>query len=456
MENPAAATREELIAIIEALMARVAELEEEIGRLRGGKGGGRALALKPSRPERESKPRKHRGRAFVRRKEQPDEVVRHVVERCPDCGRSLHGGWEHDRRQVIEVVLQRRVVDHVIWARRCGVCRRRWLAKPSASELGAQGKRRFGASVQSLVTTLHIGCRVPMRMIGQLMWELFGLRVSDGEVVKLLDGVKQAGEPELEGLRKQVRTSPAVCGDETGWRQDGDNGYLWGFFTEGARYFEYRKSRSAQVPKEILGEDFGGVVTCDFYGGYNKLGVLQRCWFHLLNDAKELAELNADRPEVVGWVESLQALYQEAKAVASACTELPADCRVRRKERRRLEKLAAQLARPYVARQSRHGGPQGLAAKHPDAPQRVLAHRIVKHLHELFVFVIDPAVPATNNLAERSLRPAVIARKISGGTRSPKGSQTRMGLMSLLGSWRAQGKGQLQGCRELLLSTRAP
>jgi len=316
------------------------------------------------------------------------------------------------------------------------------LPKPSASELGAQGKRRFGASVQSLVATLHIGCRVPMRMIGKLMWELFGLRVSDGEVVKLLDGVKQAGEPELEGLRKQVRTSPAVCGDETGWRQDGDNGYLWGFFTEQARYFEYRKSRSAQVPKEILGEDFGGVVTCDFYGGYNKLGVLQRCWFHLLNDAKELAELNADRPEVVGWVESLQALYQEAKAVASACTELPADSRVRRKERRRLEKLAAQLARPY--------------AKNPDAPQRVLAHRILKHLPELFVFVTDPAVPATNNLAERSLRPAVIARKISGGTRSPKGSQTRMGLMSILGTWAAQGKGQLQGCRELLLSTRAP
>jgi hypothetical protein len=184
------------------------------------------------------------------------------------------------------------------------------------------------------------------------------------------------------------------------------------------------------------------VVTCDFYGGYNKLGVLQRCWFHLLKDARELAELNADRPEVGLWVESLQALYQEAKACCLALGESPADCRVRRKERRRLEKLAAQLPRPY--------------AKNPDASQRVLAHRILKHLHELFVFVTDSAVPATNNLAERSLRPAVIARKISGGTRSPKGSATRMGLMSLLGTWAAQGKGQLQGCRELLLPTPAP
>jgi len=443
VENLAAASKEELIGIIEALLARVAELEEEVRRLRGGKGSGSALAVKPSRPEREKKERKRREGAFVRRREEkPDEVRRHVVESCPDCGRRLEGGWAHGRRQVIEVVFQTRVVEHVLVARRCGVCRKRWLPKLEARELGVQGQRRFGASVQSLVATLHIGCRVPMRMIGKLMWELFELRVSDGEVVKLLDGLKGAGEPEISRLQEGVRSAEAVCADETGWRQDGENGYLWGFFTAGARFFEYRKSRSAQVPKEILGEDFGGVVTCDFYAAYNWLGLLQRCWFHLLKDAKELAELNADRPEVVGWVESLQALYQEAKAVASACTELPADCRVRRKERRRLEKLAAQLARPY--------------AKHPDAPQRVLAHRILKHLPELFVFVTDPAVPATNNLAERSLRPAVIARKISGGTRSPKGSATRMGLMSLLGTWAAQGKGQLQGCRELLLSTRAP
>jgi hypothetical protein len=343
---------------------------------------------------------------------------------------------------VIEVVLQRRVVDHVIWARRCGVCRKRWLAKPSARELGVQGKRRFGASVQSLVATLHIGCRMPIKMIPQLMREMCGLHLSEGGVVGLLDGVREAGEPRLQQLLADIRASSSVCADETGWRQNGENGYLWGFFTAGERCFEYRKSRAALVPEEILGEDFGGTITCDFYAAYNKLGVLQRCWFHLLKDAKELAEINADRPQVVGWVQSLQVLYQEAKACGLALGELPANGRARRQTRRRLEQLAARLARPY--------------AKNPNAPQRVLAHRIMKHLPELFVFISDPAVPATNNLAERSLRPAVIARKISGGTRSPKGSATRMGLMSLLGTWAAQGKGQLQGCRELLLSTRAP
>lgn len=439
MERLDTATREELIAIIEGLVAKVTELEEENRRLRAGKGGGTPLAPKPSRPAKEKKKRKHRDRAFVRRREAPDEVRYHAVESCPDGGRELCGGWEHRRRQVIQIVPpQVRVIDHVIMARRCGGCGRRWLPPLTGEGIQAQGQRRFGVSVQALVATLHIGCRIPLGMIRRLLRELCGLRISDGEVVALLEGTKAAGEEGLAQLLEAVRGSPAVCGDETGWRQGGENGYLWTFATPTIRYFLYRKSRSGQVPKEVLGEEFRGVVACDFYGGYNKVGLLQRCWFHLLKDAKALAELNADRPEVVAWVEALRALYEEAKATARACAELPADHRVRHKQRRRLEKLAVQLARPY--------------AKDPDAPPRLLAQRIMKHLHELFVFISDPAVPATNNLAERSLRPAVVARKISGGTRSPKGSDTKMGLMSLFGTWAVQHKPLLESCRQLLLT----
>ena len=85
-----------------------------------------------------------------------------------------------------------------------------------------------------------------------------------------------------------------------------------------------------------------------------------------------------------------------------------------------------------------------------DAPQRVLCERITKHLRELFVFVEDPAVPATNNAAERSLRHLVTARTISGGTRSPAGTATKMTLASLFGTWRLQGLDPLAECRALL------
>jgi hypothetical protein len=375
----------------------------------------------------------------VRRREAPDEIRYHALECCPECGRKLEGGWEHCRRQTIQIPLTpAQVLDHVIVGRWCGVCQRRWLPKLTDRDLGVQGKRRLGVSVQALVATLHLAGRLPIKMIRRLLRELFGLRVSDGEVVELLDGVAAAGKSQLRQLLEQVRGSPAVCGDETGWRQEGENGYLWTFATPTVRYFVYRKSRAGAVPKEVLGKDFGGVVICDFSAGYNQLGVLQRCWFHLLQDAQALAEINADRPEVVAWVEALRALYDEAKTWAWACRELPAEARPRHQQRRRLERAATVLARPY--------------AKDAEAPQRLLAQRLLKHRPELFVFISDPAVPATNNLAERSLRPAVVARKISGGTRSPKGSETKMALMSHFGTWQLQDKPLLATCQDLLLS----
>ena len=88
----------------------------------------------------------------------------------------------------------------------------------------------------------------------------------------------------------------------------------------------------------------------------------------------------------------------------------------------------------------------------PKAPHRVLAQRTIRHLGELFLFVEYPEVAADNNLAERSLRPAVIARKISGGTRSDKGSETKMRLLSLMGTWTAQDRALLSSCRALLLN----
>ena len=87
----------------------------------------------------------------------------------------------------------------------------------------------------------------------------------------------------------------------------------------------------------------------------------------------------------------------------------------------------------------------------------VLCQRIERFLPELFTFVADPRVPAENNAAERSLRPPVVSRKISGGTRSPKGSETKSILASLFGTWRLQGRDPYQALRQTLIGPqRAP
>ena len=88
----------------------------------------------------------------------------------------------------------------------------------------------------------------------------------------------------------------------------------------------------------------------------------------------------------------------------------------------------------------------------PMAAQARLCRRMEKHIKELFVFVAQPDVPPDNNAAERSLRPLVTSRKISGGTRSPQGTDTKMTLASIFGTWRAQGLNPLTTCRQLLAS----
>ena len=138
-------------------------------------------------------------------------------------------------------------------------------------------------------------------------------------------------------------------------------------------------------------------------------------------------------PTSVGaWAKAIQALYEEARA-------FPAATPLRRQQKRR-------------ALEVRLDGLVRRLAQQAQPPHRVLAQRMRSHLREWSVFVEHPEAPSTNNLAERSLRPAVIARKISGGTRSAKGSQTMMRVMSLPGTWAAQHKALLATCRDLLLT----
>jgi len=442
------ASREELLEIIAAqqaqidgLLARVATLEEEVRRLRGGGSKDVPGWVKANRPKKEKHPRKRRQQSFVRRREEPDEIHEHAMERCPDCGRKLRGGWRHGSHQVIEILLpQVRIIEHRAMARWCGVCAKRWIPRLEGAQLGVQGRRRFGVSVQSTVAALHGAFRVPMKQIRRLLGELWGLRISDGEIVALLDGVAEAGSQEMARLHDQVRGSPVVCVDETGWRQGGQNGWLWTFSTPQVRFFQYRKTRSGTVAEEVLGKEFKGRTVCDFYAGYNRLlNEIQRCWTHLLRDLHALKEKHADCAETIAWAETVKRVYEEAKAQAARATEVGLDCLQRRRLREQSEALLEALAQPV--------------AKSSNAPHAVLAQRIMRHLGELFVFVEHPHVPPDNNLAERSLRPAVTARKVSGGTRSQKGSITKMALLSHFGTWTLQNRNLLTACRNLLLAT---
>ena len=205
-----------------------------------------------------------------------------------------------------------------------------------------------------------------------------------------------------------------VHADETGWRQNGNNGYVWTFSTPTERYFPcssrgqaLRRGRDKAVVDEALGESFSGVLVSDFYAAYHHYdGPKQRCWAHLLRDIHDLVALYPKDTALAQWAAAVHQLYVEAKSFTHP-----------QAQRRRTAQLAWErqllvICQPFLA--------------DPLALQGRLCRRIERHIKELFVFVAEPDVPSDNNPAERSRRHVVISRKISGGTRSEQGTERKM------------------------------
>ena len=421
----------ELQAVIERLQRRIAELEGQ------AKPGGplRMPGLKAKsgrKPPAQQGPRKQRRHGFARPRMTPTHRVEHVMENCPDCGAHLSGGWIQRTREVIELpVVPAQVTEHVYIARTCPACRRR--CTPPA-ELGGVilGQQRLGVNLLSLIATLREEGRLPIRSVQWYLDTVHQLRLSVGAIVSAIHRTAQRAQPAVAAILDRIRGSPVVHADETGWREDGANGYVWTFSTPTERYF-LRRGRGKAVVDEALGESFSGVLVSDFYAAYHHYdGPKQRCWAHLLRDIHDQRTLYPDAAPLARWADAVHGIYDRAKAFTHPQAKL------RRTAQLALERQLLALGQPF-----RHD---------PSATQAKLCRRIERHIKELFVFVAEPAVPSDNNAAERSLRHLVISRKISGGTRSEQGTESKMTLASLFGTWRAQGLNPLAACRQLLVS----
>jgi transposase len=378
----------------------------------------------------QKKPRKKRAAQYnrARRREKPTRVVEHRISTCGQCGSRLGGVSVARRRQVIEIPPPPpvEVTEHVVYHGWCSQCQK-WREAPLEVSAEVIGHGRMGVRLSSLIAYLRTVLRVPIRQIQVYLATLHQLKISAGEIVEVLHRLSRQMQPQVATLKAAIRASPAVQADETGWREDGKNGYIWSMSTPEVRYYEYHHSRGHEVVEQLLGEDFEGVLGSDFYAAYNVYpGLHQRCWVHLLRDRHELKEQHPDDAQVQQWAKDVKAVYERAVAYAGPDPNLPAakQAAERRQHQHAFEQELWQVCAPYA---------------HTASPLHTLCERIERFLPELFVFVARPEVPAHNNLAERSVRPLVIARKISGGSRSPKGSDTRMDLFSLFGSWAAQG-----------------
>jgi transposase len=443
-----AAQREQIAALQSQLDAALAQLNAALARIADleQRPPDPPPFLKPATPKRPSKPRRKRDPKHNqgRRYDAPTRIETHDVTHCPDCRQRLRSALLARKRQVIDLLPPPpvEVVEHHVIKRWCSWCRR-WKAPRLDLQGQVLGHSRLGVRVASLVAYLRTTARLPIRRIRAYLETIHRLTLSDGEIAELLHRVRRSTQGAVSALKRQARASPILYADETGWRERGQNGYVWSLTTEGphaVRDYEYHKSRAGAVAQRLIGKRYRGVLTTDFYAGYNKLpGRHQRCWVHLLRDLKKLTDKHGQDVWVRQWAVQVEATYRLAQ---QRLGQEPSLARAQRKALyARLVERIGELGRQY--------------ADTPHACQ-TLAKRVLQHQGELFQFVLVEGLRADNTISERSLRGVVVMRKVSGGTRSAEGSKTRLSLTSLFETWHARGQNPFEQCLALLTQTPIP
>jgi len=333
-------------------------------------------------------------------------------DRCPHCGTKLLGkGFK--KRTVIEAVPARKeIIVYELEQCDCPRCHRVF----SAPAPGVFPKGLFGNRLLAYVALEHY---VEGTTMGRLARQL-GL--GRGSLLGAMHELASRLEPVMERLLQEYRRAPVKHADETGWRNDGKNGYAWLFCTRLLSLFRFRQSRCAQVAREVFGpKRLPGTLVVDRYAAYRKLLCrMQYCYAHLLREVQDLGQEFLQQSEVQRFVERLAPLLAQAMKLRSQGLKL-------KEFRQQAGQIKAQIVESI-----------GTPAQHPGIQK--IQNIFRENASRLYHWTRHPSIPAENNQAERALRPLVIARKISFGSQSEQGLHTREVLMSVLHTLRKRSE----------------
>jgi transposase len=308
---------------------------------------------------------------------------------------------------------------------RCRDCRR-WLQQAGAGEILGS---RIGPHVRAMAVYLRNEIGVSYRKVSRAIEDLLGLNFTPAALIGFETWLSKQAQPIVEDIEKKIAsTEGPVHADETYWTLDGNRAYYWVHTTDDYVHFQFEETRSGQVSRDILGEDFAGTLVTDCYSGYeaHSASAKQKCLAHLARTARDWQKLVKNNSSdfrffdrIVAWVKRACGYHKKQNDWSVA---------TRAKHRRWLEQELAALGR--------------LKLKHEKAI--TLQGRITKHADSWLVFIADPRVPPTNNLAERTLRPLVIMRKICFGNRSRDGGRRLATIMSVKDTARRHGHNPLR------------
>ena len=440
-----------------SLTATVKELRKELAEARRA---GKRQAAPFSKGGRTDKPRRPGrkpgiGSFSYRKPPSPDEVTEPPVDvsvdddNCPGCGGVLEQeGVDVAYVTDIPAMPRPQVTEYRVQVCRCRGCGRRVRgrhAEVGADQYGASA-HRMGRRVMAAAHVLHYGVGIPVRRVPVVLRALTGVELSQGAITQdALRRARGAVGDAYQRLRESVRESRIVHTDDTGWRVDGEGAFLMAFETEDATVYQVRARHRNEEVREVVPSDYGGVMVADRGRGYDAQALSgvkqQKCLAHVLRSISEVVQTKRgrgripDRSRGHGFGKRLSGLLREAMELRQSYRRGEASDYVAETERLRREVSYHLRDRPMPALDSDRGA---------DRDNGRLQNELGWHddRGNLLRFLDDQGIEPTNNRAERALRGAVIARKVSHCSKNEDGADAFGAFTSVIRTLARKGGGQ--------------
>jgi transposase len=428
-----------LRAQLDALQATVAQLQEQLAQAHkdsstSSKPPSSDLVKPPKPTPADGAATRRRGgqpgHAHHQRQLFPPEVLTggsltYTLELCPACGQGLQAadGPPQVVQQVEIATVPLDITEHRVLAAWCPHCQKVHYASlpPGVAHGGLVGPR-----LATLIAYLKGACHASYSTIRKFLRDVLRLTISRGQLAKVVGKVSQALDQPYQELLDQLSAQARLNVDETGHHDRGEQWWTWCFRASLYTLFKIDPTRSGDVLLEVLGDEFNGVLGCDYFSAYRRYlrecnAVVQFCLAHLIRDVKFLTTLPDARDRAYG--ERLREALRSLFGVIHRRAQLGP-----RVFQRQLE-----AARDAVLRQASGDVP-------PTAHSRNMAKRFEQHGQAYFEFVTTPAVEPTNNLAEQAIRFVVIDRHITQGTRGEKGRRWCERIWTVVATCAQQGR----------------
>jgi transposase len=422
------------------LEARLAELEAQVAALRKNSANSSkppsSDIVKPPKPRAPGRGRKRkrggqpghpRHERAALPPEQIDRTWEYSLDACPDCGGALKSGAAAPRLiQQIEIVERPiRIAEHRGRAHWCPKCQKIHYAPlpPDVQEAGLIGPR-----LTALVGYLKGACHASFSTIRKFLRDVVGVTISRGQLAKLVQKVSRSLQASYEELLAALPAEARLNVDETGHPDSGRRLWTWCFRAPLYTLFKIDPSRGSDVLLSVLGQEFDGLLGCDYFSAYrkymrlNERVAVQFCLAHFIRDVKFLVEHPQRDNRRYG-----ELLLSHLRKLFGVIHRRP--------------QFASEASFRHTLLAARNALVGDAFVQLPNTREATnLADRFVAHYQSYFRFITEPEIDPTNNLAEQAIRFVAIHRRVTQGTRGALGQRWCERIWTVLGTCAQQGR----------------